>query len=37
MLYQRADVGAPGPNFIKGETVVVREFILSVVEDNVAV
>ena len=37
MLYQRADVGVSGPKFIKGETVVVSEFISSVVEDHAAV
>jgi hypothetical protein len=34
MLYQRADVGASGPNFLKGETVVISEFISSVIEDH---
>ena len=37
MLYQRSDVGASGSKFIKGETVVVSEFISSIVEDHAAV
>jgi hypothetical protein len=37
MLYQKADVRASGLNVIKGETVVVHEFISSVVKDHVAV
>ena len=37
MLYQRVDIGASGLKVIEGETVVVREFISSVVEDHAAV
>lgn len=39
MSYQGADigVGAAGPKFIEGETVVTREFISCVIEDHAAV
>ena len=37
MLYQRANVGASGSKFIKGETVVVSEFISGVIENHAAV
>jgi hypothetical protein len=37
IFYQRANVGASGSKIIKGETVVVSEFISGVIENHAAV
>jgi hypothetical protein len=37
ILYQRANIRVSGSKFIKGETVVISEFILGVIKNHAAV